>query len=370
MDIVCIVSAFTVGCVPHPLTVIASTSHPWSVTLLLIELLRSTEDFLKEPLLLAPTMHTQGQTENAAQPGTKKTFLQKLQHIYEVDYKRLGIITVVIVLLAMFQVGYQVATTGDFVHKAISLKGGATITIVKSGIDTDTLKESLTLSFPGKEINVRGVTELGTQIGAIVEIGESDLTKIADYIESIKKMIPTLTEKDYSVEQMGPALSESFFRDTIRATIFAFIFMSIAVFLYFREAGPAAIVIAAGFSDIISTVAVVNIIGLKISTAGVAAFLMLIGYSADNNILLSTRLLKQKHGHEMERVYDAAKTGLTMTFTAIAAVLMALMFSQSDVIKEIMIIILIGQCTDILYTWVQNVAILRWYIERKHHRRA
>ena len=55
--------------------------------------------------------------------------------------------------------------------------------------------------------------------------------------------------------------------------------------------------------------------GMKLSTAGVAAFLMLIGFSVDTDMVLSTRLLKRKEGTVMERIYGATKTVPTMIFT-------------------------------------------------------
>ena len=93
---------------------------------------------------------------------------------------------------------------------------------------------------------------------------------------------------------------------------------------------------------------------------------MLIGYSVDTDILLSTRVLKRKEGSVLDKTVDAAKTGLMMSLTAIAAVLIALIFTQSSVLKEIMIIIIIGLLADIIYTWIQNAGILRWYLERKN----
>jgi len=55
---------------------------------------------------------------------------------------------------------------------------------------------------------------------------------------------------------------------------------------------PSSCVILAAVSDIISTIAVTNLLGLKMSTAGIAALLMLIGYSVDTDILLTTKVLK------------------------------------------------------------------------------
>ena len=42
---------------------------------------------------------------------------------------------------------------------------------------------------------------------------------------------------------------------------------------------------------------------------GIAAFLLLIGYSIDSDILLTTKVLKRRMGTLFERVKSAMKTG-------------------------------------------------------------
>jgi preprotein translocase subunit SecF len=142
--------------------------------------------------------------------------------------------------------------------------------------------------------------------------------------------------------------------------------MAIVVFIYFRIPVPSLAVVLAAFCDIIETVAVVNMLDVKIGTAGIAAFLMLIGYSVDTDILLTTRVLKRKDESVFSSIVGAAKTGILMTGTALVAVTIALIFAQAEAIREIMIIVFIGLAFDIVNTWIQNAAILRWYVERKH----
>ena len=118
-------------------------------------------------------------------------------------------------------------------------------------------------------------------------------------------------------------------------------------------------------SDIVVTLAIVNVIGMRISTAGIAAFLMLIGYSVDTDILLSTRVLKRKAGTILDGILSAMRTGLTMSITTLIAISIALIFAQSLILKQIMIILLIGLLVDLPNTLIQNAVILRWYLERK-----
>ena len=142
-------------------------------------------------------------------------------------------------------------------------------------------------------------------------------------------------------------------------------FMSIVVFFYFRLPIPSLAVILAGFSDLIGTLAIMNLTGIKLSTAGVAALLMLIGYSVDSDILLSARVLKRKEGTVLDRVYSSVKTGLTMQATAIIALAVMWIVTPAELLKQIAALLIIGLTLDIFNTWIQNVGILRFYLEKK-----
>ena len=186
--------------------------------------------------------------------------------------------------------------------------------------------------------------------------------ELQNFLVSVESQIGEF--EGHSTEVMGSSLGASFFKETMIALLLAFLFMGFVVFLYFRTIIPSLAVILAAFSDIIVTLAIVNLLGIKLSTAGIAAFLMLIGYSVDTDILLTTRMLKRKEGSLNERIMEAMKTGLTMTITTLAVVTLALIFSQSNTIQQIMLILFIGLFVDIINTWIQNVGILRWYLEK------
>jgi len=94
---------------------------------------------------------------------------------------------------------------------------------------------------------------------------------------------------------------------------------------------------------------------------------MLIGYSVDTDILLTTRILKRTEGSLNKRIFGALKTGLTMTLTSFFAFLIALIVvsSFSAVLTQIFTILVIGLGFDILNTWITNVSILKWYYLKK-----
>lgn len=275
------------------------------------------------------------------------------------------VITFCILFAAIAQISWQYYTTGDFLHKGVSLKGGATITIPHY-YDAEALQSTLFASYAAYDISVRELRgSSGKQSGVIVDVDITELEKLEEFVSDIS-ITTEIIEQSMSIETFGSRLSDNFFSQLLVGLLIAFLFMGCVVFLYFKDLIPSIAVMLAAGSDIIITLAMVNVLGIKLSTAGIAAFLMLIGYSVDTDILLTIRVLKQKEDGDLnERIYGSFKTGGLMTFTAIVAVGIVLLFTNSDILFQIMLILFIGLFVDLMTTWVQNVSILRWYLLHK-----
>jgi preprotein translocase subunit SecF len=142
--------------------------------------------------------------------------------------------------------------------------------------------------------------------------------------------------------------------------------MSIVIFLSFRTFVPAAAVVLSAFADMVMTAAVMNIIGIPLSLGTLAALLMLIGYSVDSDILLTNRVLKRQ-GKLNEKLAGAFHTGIIMTSTTLAAasaMFVVSWFGAVQIIYEISAVLLIGLLFDIMNTWLTNVGILKWYVQK------
>lgn len=281
---------------------------------------------------------------------------------FDKNYHKLQIIPILILLLSISYLVWFTNDTGDFVKRGVSLAGGTSVTVTTTQeFNQRSLEESLGAAFPDADIAIRVLGSSGSRTGFTVDV--AGLGDRGD-IELVAFLRTTYPAASFSVETTGSSLGDSFFKQTLIAILIAFVLMGIVVFISFRTFYPSIAVILAGASTVLSTLAVFNLLGMALSTAGVAAFLMLIGYSIDTDILLSSRVLK-RDGHFISNVWSAAKTGLTMQFTTAFAVTIVLVFSNNPVFNQIMTIILIGMFFDVIYTWIQNAAILKWYFERK-----
>lgn len=301
--------------------------------------------------------------EEAQEHSEKEKVTNRFGKFHDKNYKLLLLIPAALLLIGFIYMGIFYSAHHDFIYRDISLTGGTSVTVYQALPPQKILTD---LSPKLEDMSVRQISSLttGKEEAVIVNTkANSTYTKqvLQDYLGY------NLTTDNSSIEFTGSTLSQSFFQQLMIAVLIAFVFMALVVFIIFRTFVPSAAVIISAFADIFMTLIVVDAIGVRLSTAGIVAFLMLIGYSVDTDILLTTRVLKRQ-GNLNGRIFSAFKTGITMTLTSIIAVGIAWIFANSfsGVLSQILMILFIGLAFDMLNTWVTNVSLLKWYVHHKN----
>ena len=275
----------------------------------------------------------------------------KIEQIME-SYKPLIAIPVIITIIAIAIIAF------NGLNQGIDLKGGTITTInLEKPIDQSQLEGLIKNGLNTNEVTINtfnGTTATLTIGGATDVI---TFTKILNGTASIA-----------SYRSIGPVLSAQALNQVYWALAIAFIFMSITVFIIFRNLVPSLAVIFAALSDIIIAAAGMSLFGIPLSLASVGGLLLLIGYSVDTDILLTTRVLKRREGTITERALDAMKTGLTMAAAAIGAmaalyIVTVFFIPSAEALSNIAAVLIIGLVADVLATWLMNLGILRWYME-------
>ncbi|WP_455241116.1 protein translocase subunit SecF [Methanothermobacter tenebrarum] len=270
------------------------------------------------------------------------------------SYKLLIIIPLIITLLSL---GILV-THG--LEESVDLKGGSiTELTLEKKMDQTELKTFIQEKLKIKEVNVISIkgNDATVQMGSDIQVDE-----FARALEG--------TAKIKSYRSVGPILGKEAMNQIYWAVGFAFLFMSITVLIVFRNLVPSLAVILAAACDIIIALGGMSLFKVPLSLASIGAILMLIGYSVDTDILLTTRVLKQRKGKITEREIGAIKTGLTMSASAIASMsalylVTVFLIPEAEVLSNIAAVLIIGLSADILTTWLMNLGILRWYLEAK-----
>jgi len=283
---------------------------------------------------------------------------------YDKSHKILLIIPIILLLSSLIYIIIFSQANGGLFKKDISLTGGTTVTIY-SQIDVDQLKKDLSRQLA--DLNIREIYDIISkkQTAVVVETttdGETTKQILEQYLG-----FQLIEGQNSDFEFTGSTLSQGFYNQLMIAIAVAFVLMAIVIFILFRNFVPSMTVILCAFADIIMTLALVDIFGIKMSIGGIVALLMLIGYSVDTDILLTTRAIKRGEGTINKRISSSFKTGITMTLTAICTVGVSLLIVKpfSSVLTQIFKILFIGLLFDILNTWVTNASIIKIYLEKK-----
>ncbi len=282
-------------------------------------------------------------------------------YVKNFNIKQMLILPVILLVLSLSILAYTTYKTGAPLELGLEFKGGTAV-FFDSAKPLDQLEQEYKM-FPDVQVREYGG-------------GERKIMQFGPMSETLKDELITKTKSEFTnveINNMGEAFSQTLQGQAVRAIIISFILMGIVVFIVFRTFVPSVAVLISAFADIAFAAAMMDVFGIVLSLGTVAALLMLIGYSVDTDILLTTRLLKRK-GELSDKIKDAMKTGLTMTTTTLAALIALFVvssgsylvstFTRIDIIRDISVVLIFGLIADIINTWMTNVGILKWYIEK------
>lgn len=287
--------------------------------------------------------------------------------VYENYDKYLYVPVALIALsIAVLLAGYL--TPGSAIQLGQDFTGGTTITYdIDQDIDTNTINQIFAeAGHPGSNAIVVGENQSLLQVTAPPpEITREEAATIMaeNSIKSFNISDEDILSRNFSEKERGERL-------LMLATwtfILSFSIMSLVIFISFRDLIPSLAVIFAASADILFSVAAMSALKIPLTPGSLSALLMLIGYSVDTDIVLSSRVLKQKKGSIKDRIWSSTKTGVTMSsggiagFTILYAVSMLLVGPST--LSTLSSVMVIGLLADIPFTWFGNAIILKKYVE-------
>ncbi len=263
-----------------------------------------------------------------------------------------------LLLIGLLIVGFTWATTSSPLHLGIDFKGGTMVTL-----KTDKTDQALHDEFSAYPLDEIIHGNGGEKMLQFSDMSESQRASLSAYVND--------HYTDAMIENVGSTFSAANQSQAVIAIIIAFIGMALTVFVIFRSPVPSATIIIAGFTDIIFAMAMMNLLGIQLTFGTLAALLMLIGYSVDTNILLTTKVLGERKYID-KKIATVRKTGLTMTIAAIVSFIVLYLvatfaglfgLSAIPVLSNIALVLIFGLIADIITTWFFNAGMMKWYME-------
>jgi preprotein translocase subunit SecF len=268
-------------------------------------------------------------------------------------------IPLAILAIALVITGFMLLTTGSPLHLGVDFKGGTLVTF-----NTDKTDSQLNTEFSSYPLTlITRDPSLGT---TTLQFGDMSSAQQSSLMTEINA-----NYQDVSLQQTGSSITAANQQEAVIGIIIAFILMAAVIFIIFRDFIPCIAVITSAFSDIMCAVALMNLFSVQLSFGTFAALLMLIGYSVDTDILLTTKVLGEKKYLD-KKIAGCRATGLTMTGAALAAFIVLHLFSTYSYVfgfatistlSDISLVMIFGLLADIMNTWFLNAGLLKWYME-------
>lgn len=277
----------------------------------------------------------------------------------EITPKKLLAIPVVVFIFSISVLLYNFYHTGNFFLLSIDLRGGTLITLQSnSPINTNLIQSTLGTKYGS--ILVSGLTTTNGY-GANIEVGANqDTTSILSALSGAG--IPTTS---VTIESVGPELGSLFLQQVTNVLAVAFVLMSIVIFIVYRRLVSSFAIVFAALSNILTTLAVSSLLGIEISFAGFAGLLMLIAYTVDTNIVLTTKVLRTTPEEFKKKYRLALTTGLTLIATITITMTAVVFLSASTLLVNVAQVLVIGFLSDLPFTWIMNAGLLEMHVYRR-----
>ncbi|GAB3017390.1 protein translocase subunit SecF [Natronobiforma cellulositropha] len=279
----------------------------------------------------------------------------------EIDYTRysnrqLAAVPLAMLALALAILGGWYLFTGMPVAAGIEFVGGSELRI-----DTASDEAEIPGAFEEQPESIQAVQ--AEQNSYIVQFTSTDETALTDQAEANLEPLEGSDGVVQSVSSTSASFGAQAQQTAILALVAAFVGMSILAFILFRTFVPSVAIVVSAFSDLMIPLAFMNLAGIPLTLGTVAALLMIIGYSVDSDILLNNSILRRSGGF-YESANRAIRTGVTMTVTSMAAMLVmaitATLFGV-ELLASIGLILFVGLAADLMNTYLLNFSLLRWY---------
>jgi len=169
------------------------------------------------------------------------------------------------------------------------------------------------------------------------------------------------TPEFYPIE---PAISQAYLRGAMLAILFAFVAMFVIIFLVFRHKIVGMMLLCVAL-NMVWALGGLALLQMQFSLASLTGFLLMIGFSVDTNILLTTHVLKRIGGEPRERLANAVPTGFIITGTTLVTMICINILVTNPSITQLATVLTFGLAGDLFNTWFLNAGTLMWYAERQ-----
>lgn len=215
-----------------------------------------------------------------------------------------------------------------------------------------------------------GKVELEGKVGEVLKKANDALGRAKEVFRSrvLETIMEEFPEARISVREVGATLSARFLDQSFRVILLSFALMALIIFIIFKSPFASFVVLFATFINALIALGLMALFQIPLTLASFAGLLAVVGYSIDDDILLASRLIRERSPAPEEDTFAGLLTGLAMNFAGLTSfgVLLALAIVTSiDVYYQIGAVSSFGIVADMITTWFINGVMVLNYARRR-----
>lgn len=175
----------------------------------------------------------------------------------------------------------------------------------------------------------------------------------------------SIQPSDISIQQYSSLVGDLIFNQFLFFVILAMILAAFVIFIAFRVSNTTLNIISTILFDIIGLLAILSTTKYPIGANGFIAMLMILGFAIDNNVVLSTNMIKEKDKPFIERVKMSFRVGMLMEIIALYTLLLLYFIVPDPSVNEFAFVLSTATILDLIYYLIGNIPLYKYFEAKK-----
>ncbi len=178
----------------------------------------------------------------------------------------------------------------------------------------------------------------------------------------------SIQPSDISIQQYSSLVGDLIFNQFLFFVTLAMILAAFVIFIAFRVSNTTLNIISTILFDVIGLLAILSITKYPIGANGFIAMLMILGFAIDNNVVLSTNMIKEKDKPFIERVKMSFRVGMLMEIIALYTLLLLYFMVPDQSVKEFAFVLSTATILDLTYYLIGNIPLYKYFEVKKEQK--
>ena len=283
----------------------------------------------------------------------------KILSFIENNYKKFLMISMVIFVIFVGTILFNYFKYGYIINKSITISGGY-VTLINNNYHITNTEIQNTLN----QMNITDYVLYNTPNIIYIESGKQiNETLLINLLNQDYNI--SLLSTDISIQHYSSLVGNLIFNQFLFFVILAMVLTAFVIFIAFRASKITLNIISTILFDIVGLLAILSITKYPIGANGFIGMLMILGFAIDNNVVLSTNIVKEKEKPFIERVRMSFRVGMLMEIIALYTLLLLYFIVPEPSVDEFAFVLSVAIILDLLYYLIGNIPLYKYFEAKK-----